>query len=486
MPRTLVLPSSYRAHLPLYLELRALWRQDPLCYVRQRFGVEPTTQQVAILRAIQPPGAKVSVRSGHGIGKTSAAAWAVLWHLETHDFGKIPCTAPSSHQLRDILWGELSKWRRHADQQSQALGIPPRFWISTLFKQVTDGLYDPSAREWGAFARTAKKEHPEALQGFHAQHLLFVIDEASGIDEAIYEAAEGALSTPGARVLMLGNPTRNSGTFAASHKQNRGEYTALHFKSQDSPLVAPEYRARLVRKWGEGSNVVRVRADGDFPNQEDDVLISLELTEPCLTRDRVEGECARILGVDVASYGSDRTVLILRQGRVVQHIAIYSNQSTMETVGRIVTKAEAWKADTIAIDTIGLGRGPADRLKELRRDQNLPWAPIEVDVGRAAPARRRGEPKARRLRDYLWLEVATWLREEAPVFAWRTPEERQACEDLAGELASVCYTIDSHGLLVVESKDDMRKRLGHSPDLADGLCCTFAASRPWAGQVVIL
>src|SRR6516165_9288826 len=371
MPKTLAAPSSYRAHLPLYLELRELWRTAPVLYTQQRFGVTPTPQQVQILEAIAPPGAKVSVRSGHGIGKSNSAAWIIFWHLETHDYGKIPCTAPSSHQLRDILWGELSKWRRHADQHSAALGIPPRFFLSSLFKMVTDAVYDPSAREWGAFARTARKENPEALQGFHADALMFVIDEASGVPEEIFEAAEGALSTPGARVLMLGNPTRNTGTFAASQKHNRGEYVALHFRSQDSPLVAPEYRERLVAKWGEGSNVVKVRADGDFPKQEDDVLISLELTEPCLTRERVDGEGLRILGVDVAAFGSDRTVLVLRHGNVVEHIAVYAHQDTMTTVGRIVSKADAWKADVVAVDVIGMGRGVADRLKEVRKEQGL-------------------------------------------------------------------------------------------------------------------
>src|SRR4029453_17526749 len=84
-----------------YLKLRRHWRRDPVAYVAQRFGAQPTWQQVQILQAIAPPGPKVSIRSGHGIGKTTAAAWGVLWHLETHDFAKVPCTAPSSHQLRD-------------------------------------------------------------------------------------------------------------------------------------------------------------------------------------------------------------------------------------------------------------------------------------------------------------------------------------------------------------------------------------------------
>jgi hypothetical protein len=468
------------------MALRACWKANPLLYVQQRFGVEPTWQQREILHAIAPPGAKVSVRSGHGIGKSSSAAWIVSWFLETHNFAKVPCTAPSSHQLRDILWGELSKWRRRADELSAQRGDHPRFWFSRLFRLLTDSLTDPGAREWGAFARTARKESPECLQGFHAPHLLYILDEASGVPEEIFEAAEGALSTPGARVLMLGNPTRNTGTFAASHKHNRGEYTVLHFRSQDSPLVAPTYREQLVRKWGEGSNVVKVRADGDFPKQEDDVLISLELTEPCLTRERIDGEGKRVLGADIAAFGSDRTVLVLRQGRLVEHIAVYAHQDTMTTVGRIVSKAEAWGADIVAVDVIGMGRGVADRLKEVRKEQALPWTLVEVDVSRQAPSHRRGEPRPRKLRDYLWLEVAKWLRDESPVFAWRTPEERQHAEDLVGELSSVVYDIDSNGLIVVESKDEMRRRLGHSSDLADALCVSFGDARPWAGKVVIL
>jgi hypothetical protein len=486
MARSAAAPSSWAPHLPLYLELRTFWKADPLLYVQQRFGVEPTWQQGQILEAIRPPGAKVSVRSGHGIGKSAAAAWVLSWFLETHDFAKVPCTAPSSHQLRDILWGELSKWRRRADALSAQRGDHPRFWLSKLFRLLTDSLTDPGAREWGAYARTAKKENPEALQGFHGEALLYILDEASGVPEEIFEAAEGALSTRGARVLMLGNPTRNTGTFAASHTHNRGDYTALHFRSQDSPLVAPEYRDRLVRKWGDGSNVVRVRADGDFPKQDDDVLISLELTEPCLTRERIAGEGKRILGVDVATFGGDRTTLVLRQGRVVERIAIYSGQDTMATVGRVVEKAQAWGADCISIDTIGMGRGVADRLREVRRERGAAWTVVDVDVSRSAPARRRGEPRAKRLRDWLWLEVATWLRDEAPIFTWTSVEEHQGCEDLAGELASVTYDLDSSGCIVVESKDDMKKRLGHSPDLADALGCSFASAKPWAGQVVIL
>jgi phage terminase large subunit len=482
MPATAV--QSRVSPLDQYLELRQLWQQCPVTYVQDRFGVTPTWQQQQILEALQPTGAKVAVRSGHGIGKSAVASWAIWWVMETCDYPKIPCTAPTAHQLHDVLWGELSKWRRIADEQSAQRGDHPRFWLSRLFRLLHDALMDPSAREWGAFARTAKKENPEALQGFHADHLLFVIDEASAVAEEVFEAAEGALSTPGARVLMLGNPTRNSGTFAASHKQNRGAYTALHFRSQDSPLVDPGYRERLISKWGEQSNVVRVRADGEFPRQEDDILISLELTEPCLTRERREGGGLRKLGVDVARMGSDRTALVLRHGAMVEHIKVFGRQDTMQTVGCILAVLAPWHVEEIDVDVIGLGAGVYDRLTELQRHGQLGCAVVPVNVAEKAPlVRHPADAKPRLLRDYLWLEMAEWLRSAQPVFC---AEDHGACEDLAGELASVGYSLDSYGQLVVEDKDHMRKRLGHSPDLADALGCTFSPSRPKLGTMEVL
>ena len=468
------MPAVTRAASPelaQYLELRQLWKTSPLLYVRQRFGVEPTWQQAELLQAITPIGAKVSVRSGHGVGKSSSAAWVISWFLETHDFAKVPCTAPSSHQLRDILWGELSKWRRKADVLSATRGDPPKYWVTRLFKLVSDSLYDPGAKEWGAFARTARKEDPEALQGFHADDLLYVLDEASGIAEEIYEAAEGALSTPGARVLMLGNPTRTSGTFYASHHKDRAGYTALHFRSDASPLVDAGYRPRLVQKWGETSNVVRVRADGEFPRQEDDVLISLELTEPCLAREARKVTGLRKLGVDVARFGDDRTTFVLRHDHVVDHIKVYAKQDTMETVGCIVAVVQPWHVDEIDVDVIGVGAGVYDRLAELKRQGHLACTVVAVNVSTDPPSIPvHGEPRPRLLRDFLWLEMARWLRDAEPVFC---AEDRLGCEDLAGELATVGYRLDSNGCIVVEPKEAMKKRLGHSPDLADALGCTF-------------
>ena len=498
-------------YVEAYLELRQDWREDPLLYARERLGLTPTHQQRRILEAIAPAGAKVSVRSGHNIGKSSAAAAIIWWQLETHDLARIPCTAPTSAQLRQVLWGELGKWLRNADLQSQQRGDPRRLWLSTLFRLTQDKVYDRGAPlEWFAVARTARKEAPEALQGFHAtaitvaedgtslahedaSPLLFVVDEASGVDDRIFEVAEGALASHGSRLLMLGNPTRLQGYFALSQRSRRGQYTPLHFRSQDSPLCPPGYREGLVAKFGEGSNVVRVRADGEFPEADDDALIPLAHCEAALSRERPEVVTGpRRLGVDVARMGTNRTALVLRQSTVVEQARIYSRQDTMVTVGCVLQALVDWEADEIYIDTIGMGAGVYDRLAEitphlpgladavreymLRRGwQKLPL--VAVNVALPAPPRKRGEPQGRTLRDHLWLEMAAWLRDEEPVFACA----KTLAEDLAGELATPKSHLDSSGRIVVESKDELAARGVQSPDLADALGTTFAPpARPRA------
>ena len=159
-------------------------KKDPVFFVQKVLGGEPTVQQVLLLEAAGRPGAKVSVRSGHGTGKTTALAWLVLWFLCTRRNAKVPCTAPTQAQLRDVLWAEVGKWRERM----------PEWWrdqvkVSTNRVEVTG-----AERSQFAVARTAKPENPDALQGFHADELLFIIDEASGVYNKVFEVARGALS----------------------------------------------------------------------------------------------------------------------------------------------------------------------------------------------------------------------------------------------------------------------------------------------------
>jgi phage terminase large subunit len=281
---------------------------------------------------------------------------------------------------------------------------------------------------------------------------------------------------------MGGNPTRGTGYFANSHKQNRADYTTLHFRSGESPLVGKDYRDGLVRKFGEGSNVVRVRADGDFPKADDDTLIPLDLVEAAIQRERnVEGGQRR-LGIDVARFGDDRTVFLLRAGPNVEKVRIEGRRDAMEVAGIAVQLIKQWKAQMVCVDTIGIGSGVYDRLVELKKEVDSSGNPkiatfvqlVAVNVAEKAPVRSvqvlDTEAQPYRLRDYLWLEMARWLRDDEPSFAGLDPDTAQ---DLAGELASVRFAIDSSGRTVIEPKDAMKKRGLRSCDLADALGATF-------------
>lgn len=229
------------------------YAEHPVEFVEDLLHVTPDPQQAAILRSVAT-NQMTSVRSGHGIGKSAVEAWAVIWFLSTRPFPKIPCTAPTQHQLFDILWAEVSKWLRNNKALERELQ-----WTKekVYMKQYPE--------EWFAVARTASK--PDALQGFHAEDILYIIDEASGVDDKVFEPVLGALSTPGARLLMCGNPTQLSGFFYDSHHKNRGSYSTFHIDGRNSSRVSQDFINTIITMYGEDSDVFRVRVAGEFPGR---------------------------------------------------------------------------------------------------------------------------------------------------------------------------------------------------------------------------
>ena len=185
-----------------YPQLRAYWRESPVVYAKQRLGLFPTQQQASLLRAIAEPEARVTVRSGHSMGKSTSMAAAILWKLECFDFSKVPCTAPSAIQLRDILWSEVSKWYRNSVATSQHDGIPQEFWLPSLFEITQDKIFARGApREWFAVARTSRPETPDALQGFRRRRLGRPADERRKVLDAPDVILLGVLSDmPGGHV----------------------------------------------------------------------------------------------------------------------------------------------------------------------------------------------------------------------------------------------------------------------------------------------
>jgi phage terminase large subunit len=187
------------------------YRRDPVSFVREVIGVEPTPHQAALLNSLVTH-ARTSIRSGHGTGKTSGLAMAHWWFICCFKNARIPCTAPTSHQLEDLLWAEITKW-----------GARMEPWFRNQFEIKSDKVVNKRhPKTWYSVARTARREQPDALQGFHEDYLLFIIDEASGVHDDIFKPIKGALTGKFNRLVMAGNPVRNSGYFFVSPPQGPG------------------------------------------------------------------------------------------------------------------------------------------------------------------------------------------------------------------------------------------------------------------------
>lgn len=314
----------------------------------------------------------------------------------------------------------------------------------------------------GSFAvqRTASKDRPEALQGFHAQHLLFLVDEASGIADVVFEVGAGALSTEGAKAVLAGNPTRASGFFYDTHHRLRDRWTTQRVNSEDVQR-ATGHIGDIIARYGRDSNAYRVRVLGEFPTADDEAVIPLELVEAAVARKVELLNYAPIWGLDVARFGDDRTALAKRQANVLlEPVKTWHGQDLMQTVGRLQREYESTPAPQrpaeILVDSIGLGAGVVDRALEL----GLPVRGINVGESAAIA------DNYQRLRDELWFRGREW-------FAGRDVGMAKD-EELTAELTSPLYSFTSTGKIVVESKADMKKRGLRSPDKADAFLLTFA------------
>lgn len=435
------------------VDVIVLWRDNPVRMVEDLFGITPDKWQSEALLAIAKED-RVAIRSGHGVGKSALMSWAILWWMLTHYPCKVACTAPTSHQLNDVLWGEIAKW----------VGLLPDSWRNLI--NVKSDRVELSANPMESFAsaRTARKEQPEAFQGFHSENMLFIVDEASGVEDIIFEVGSGSMSTKGAKTLMAGNPTRTQGYFFDAFNKMRDSWHCIQVDCTTSKMVNPAWIESMKKQYGEDSDVYRVRVKGDFPRGDDNTVIPLHLIEAAVGRevDPVEGKM--IWGVDVARFGGDKSALAKRRkNTLTEKVKTWQGKDLMQTVGIIVREYEETphkeRPDIILVDSIGLGSGVVDRLRE----QGYPARGVNV-----AESPSVDSDKFARLRDELWWKVREWLESREAVL----PEQ----DELIGDLATPTFEILSTGKIKVESKADIKKRLPRSPDCADAFCLTFAVS----------
>ncbi len=434
-----------------YLELVRRYRPNAPLFVREVLGVDPDPWQVEFLEAISRGERKISVRSGHGVGKSTVASWAMIWYMLTRGPAKIVVTAPTSSQLYDALFAELKRWVKEL----------PNAWGDRL-EVKTDRIEMRAAPQESFISdRTSRAEQPEALQGVHSDHVMLVADEASGIPESVFEAAAGSMSGHNAVTILLGNPTKSSGFFFDTHNRLKDEWWTRRVSCYDSKRVSDAYIKDMASRYGEESNAFRVRVLGEFPRTDDDTLIGVELVDSAFHRDVETTDTQTVWGLDVARFGTDATALAKRKGNAVTEIRKWRGLDLMQTTGAVVAEYEAMKPEDrpveILVDSIGLGAGVVDRLREL----NLPARGINV-----AESPAMGTIYVN-LRAELWGKMKAWLEKRD----CKIPKD----ESLLAELVSPRYSFNSNGKMKLESKDEMRKRGIGSPDMADALALTFAS-----------
>lgn len=444
------------------------YRKSPELFAMEvcKFKPDKWQQTVFVDIASYP---KVSVRSGQGVGKTSCEAVLCLWFLSCFPYSRVVATAPTKQQLNDVLWTEVSKWQSNSPLLKAILK-----WTKTKVSVIG---YE---ERWFATARTATK--PENMQGFHEDNMLFIVDEASGVADPIMEAILGTLSGANNKLLMCGNPTRTSGTFYDSHNCDRALYKCHKVSSRDSIRTSKENIAAMERKYGKDSNFIRVRVDGDFPKQEDDVFLSIELVEASVNTDFEYPEIPNIIhiGCDVARFGDDKTVVGYKVNEKADIVCKRQEQDTMKTADDIVMcydkllkKYPKYKRPVaVKIDDGGVGGGVVDRLRQMKRNNPQRFKQMEIFPVKFG----------QRIKHIYYYDSTTYMM--SVVRNLLSPHDEDGKpkpvelilpndNDLIAQLSTRKYEMTDDSRQRVESKDAIKKRGGHSPDEADCilLCC---------------
>ena len=443
-----------------------VYRKNPVLFAREVLFFEPDEwQKKALMDLAESP--KVAIKSGQGVGKTSLEAVALLWFLCCYPYPRIVATAPTKQQLHDVLWSEISKWISKSPLLSKILK-----WTKTYIYMIGN------EKRWFAVARTATK--PENMQGFHEDNMLFIVDEASGVADPIMEAVLGTLSGKNNKLLLCGNPTRTSGTFFDAFHSDRVLYRCYTVSSKDSARTNKENIESLIRKYGNDSNVVLVRVFGEFPKQEEDVFIMLSLVEHCTMLDLSEDlPIKRIsFGVDVARYGNDETVIAQNVGGKITLPVSFRGQSLMTTVGKIVWQYKkvikeypAYQGNIyVNIDDCGLGGGVTDRLEEVKIEEKLnrmvivpvnASAKVPEDIIEDGNAKIKACDKYENMTTYLWGTVKDLMMAEEISL--------ENDNEMVGQFSCRKYRLTSRGKIILESKEEMKKRGIASPDRADAV-----------------
>lgn len=432
----------------------AKYTHDPVAFAREVLGIEPWSRQRELLHAVRDHD-RVTVRSGHKVSKSTSAGILAWWWTSdpiARPSARCILTSSGNRQVKSILWREIKRLYRGAKQK---LGPEPADAPDT-------GVQWSDGREIIGF--TTKE--PEKMAGFSGAHLLFILDEASGIPEAIFEAIEGNRAG-GAKILLLSNPTQTSGEFYESHTKKRAFYHCLRISSEESPNVTGEANVpglatkawidEKVREWGRDSPLFSVRIGGDFPTQSTNAVVGLGLVLSAVARwEETEAEGELEFGLDVARSGEDESVLYARRGNKALAPYAWRGLDGIELANEVLKVVRELRLSPreiprVKVDANGVGASPYDALSRSSE--------VETIAVMTAEASSDAETYSN-LRAQIAFGLAAWIKEGGAI-----SDHAQTQADLVAPK----YAFDVRNRLKIESKEELKKRLGRSPDYGDAL-----------------
>lgn len=445
------------------------WKNRPDLFVREVFDksekpVEPDLWQDKVLKAA-PHERAIAMRACKGPGKSCVESWLALWFMLTRPHAKVPITSGTVDQLKDTMWPEIAMWMK----RSTVLDMEFEWTNTRVFHKRHRETWFMSARGWSKSA--SREEQGKALAGLHADHLLFILDEAGDIPDGVAATAEAALSTGGdTRILIGGNPTQLEGPLYRACHQDRDKWFVVEVTGdpdnpERSPRIDIEWAREQIRRYGRDSPFVKVNVLGEFPQAGMMSLVGLEDVTKAMARNMpVENysHAQKRIGVDAARFGDDDTIILPRQGLRAFPCRRLKHASTNEIVGAVMHGRRKWESEIEFIDgTGGYGAGVVDGLRTAGAN------PIEVQFNGRADDGRYANKRAE-----MWFRMADWIKGGG-----KLPRD----DDLVRELTTVQYSFRGDKF-IIEPKEMLKKRLGYSPDTADALALTFAyADEPGDG-----
>lgn len=406
----------------------------------------------------------ITIRSGHGVGKTSFASVISLHFLYCFYYSQIGATANTDMQLKEVFMKEFYKWKKRMPEE-----------VREEIVELDDKIKIKGTKDWFLRARVAGKDNPEALAGIHGEYVMLFIDEASGVGQKMAESMEGALTGDNWIVIMVGNPTRNEGFFFDSHKPN-APYTQLHFDSRESPIVKDGFINGIISKYGGDSEQFSIRVSGEFAGVADmdekgwiPLFANLTILFEPQGAQVIRGG---IIGVDPAGQGRDTSEIVIRDNVYMKELLREATSGDRDLARKIETFRDAYDVqDTdIGVDAFGIGARVVGALQSRT-------------VGSSANALLCDKPRE---------ETKTLFASYKAELAWKFRQwvasggiiitnNKQAW---LRELSLIKYKRDLSGRIQIMGKVEFKKEYGFSPDRFDACCYSFFRDEPTVKNVL--